>query len=699
MTASRRLRSLVVSCAVLGLAVSASRAAEAVARVTSVFKQVKILSAGAGQDWRVAEVGEELFLADEIRTGQRGRARVEFLDRYQDRNSGPSVINVASDSLIKIEDFYRDPQDTRKNRGFIDLVRGAIRVFSKGWGGDSMFTVRTGTSLCGIRGSEEFVAFRGVVGGVEQPVTQSCLSGSCFTDPIGSFAGQRRPLDVGFQRLMPSQDPATWRDVRLTEGQRQGQVGESGVPGVSDRMTEELRHLERFGPGPRGEAPREEDIEPIEVIREEGVLERLGRRGPTGGGVVRPPSPAQQMGILSSRIGNVGEGAGGPVSRTEQPSALRRGPGPRLGPPGGTKRTTVGSGRPGPAAGADSVARLALEEFSRYELAKRILAALGRAIVDGDVKGFTDCFSRNANQDVSIFRNGFLDDLKRDTNINLDFELQEYRMTRDTLTIVITWLRNAVDQETGASQVVQRERVRVLFDRHDGMRILAWLGASPFGVRDTATQAQAAAGDQNVSGGPYKEFRQAFTMTLSDSYMGYNPADKAHIFFDAEAQVAHGDVPGHNNDFAGGANSRIGATNQAFDFTISFGSIPHGWLVLTNMGHAVVSGSPNTAGMSHLPRIAPCSSVSSFDDLRAVNYPDSNFDAFQSTSVGTGSGTAYYAFKTGDGNFGFLEVHYGMAPVSGWGGTETPFNGKIAVRLASQAGSMVVNPSGTVDCP
>lgn len=215
---------------------------EIVGTVVSVFKTVDVFR--KNKKIPGIQAGFKLERNDELRTGLRGRARIEFADRYQDKDSGPSVINVASRSHIKVEDFRINLEDSTKNKGVIELIKGAIRAFAKGWGGqEAAFSVRTGTSLCGIRGSEEVVRYFGNQADGQQGMgSHSCLSGDCFTQPADLFGGGRRQLGDGIQRLMPSGDPKTWKDTKLSQKKAQSLVGETGVPGVSDEESEEKKY-------------------------------------------------------------------------------------------------------------------------------------------------------------------------------------------------------------------------------------------------------------------------------------------------------------------------------------------------------------------------------------------------------------------------------------------------------------------------
>lgn len=121
--------------------------------VVSVFKDVHVKYPWSGS-WQRAREGDLVTRHTLLRTGASGRARIEFLDRFIERNSGPSVLAVHSNTQIEFVNFDINWEREEPKKGLIELLQGAVRLFSKGWGGRAAFSVRTGTSLCGIRGTD-----------------------------------------------------------------------------------------------------------------------------------------------------------------------------------------------------------------------------------------------------------------------------------------------------------------------------------------------------------------------------------------------------------------------------------------------------------------------------------------------------------------------------------------------------------------
>ena len=63
-------------------------------------------------------------------------------------------------------------QTYERERGFIDLIKGGLHAITKGWKNGSIFSVRAGTTICGIRGSEIMVKYSPDAGKVEAYVIE-----------------------------------------------------------------------------------------------------------------------------------------------------------------------------------------------------------------------------------------------------------------------------------------------------------------------------------------------------------------------------------------------------------------------------------------------------------------------------------------------------------------------------------------------
>ncbi len=133
-------------------------AGDVIAKLAKTHRTVEILPAGRGNRWKRAIKGQTLRLKDHLRTGPKGRARIVFADRYEQGTSGPTVVNMGSRSHVRMESFAVEL--SKKRTTVIGLIRGSLRAFTNLFGGPGgAFTVRTGTSLCGIRGTEVAISY------------------------------------------------------------------------------------------------------------------------------------------------------------------------------------------------------------------------------------------------------------------------------------------------------------------------------------------------------------------------------------------------------------------------------------------------------------------------------------------------------------------------------------------------------------
>ena len=155
-----------------------------VATLTSTFKTVEYKPANAGgRGWLPATRGLKLRIGDEIRTGPAGRARIIF--ENHPANASPAITNIGTNSQIKMEKFpltFEEPDP----ESVIELMRGAVRAFTKDWGFRASFSIRSGTSIVGIRGTEVAVKYNPYNG-----VTEAHLD---HGDAYVEVAGVQTPL-------------------------------------------------------------------------------------------------------------------------------------------------------------------------------------------------------------------------------------------------------------------------------------------------------------------------------------------------------------------------------------------------------------------------------------------------------------------------------------------------------------------------
>jgi hypothetical protein len=198
--------------------------AEVVGALNNALGGVFVLRPGASEA-EPAAAGTLLCQGDQLETFGTGRARVQYADRAE--NAGPTVVNLGFNTQIKIVKFEVPSLNPSERNILIDLIRGAVRAFTKGWGQGS-FNVRSGTSICGGRGTHFSVSYTPalppaarVAEPVNGTVSVAVEHGLCECPPreIGPPAVQLtdgQVLDIsadGTSRVSPL-DPARWQQIR-----------------------------------------------------------------------------------------------------------------------------------------------------------------------------------------------------------------------------------------------------------------------------------------------------------------------------------------------------------------------------------------------------------------------------------------------------------------------------------------------------
>jgi hypothetical protein len=125
-------------------------------------------------------------LGDTLRTSSDGRMRVELCNYDEVRQRGPSVINICSNTEM-VFDSMEWGEDASSST-WIELIRGAVRTFFKGFERDSGFSIRAGVSVGGIRGSDVFIGYDPT----DESVAASVLEG--HMDVTSSTTGETESL-------------------------------------------------------------------------------------------------------------------------------------------------------------------------------------------------------------------------------------------------------------------------------------------------------------------------------------------------------------------------------------------------------------------------------------------------------------------------------------------------------------------------
>lgn len=160
-------------------------AAEVVARVQALSGLVEAQREG---DWYQLETGDELELGDRVRTDLDALVRLEFLDRDPASGAEATLVDLGGDSELDLSEFLVERGESPRRSGFLDVLRGTLHALTQGWRNGSVFSVRAGTSVCGIRGSVASIAFDPA----DQTATVTSLEGEVFTFEAADRAEARR---------------------------------------------------------------------------------------------------------------------------------------------------------------------------------------------------------------------------------------------------------------------------------------------------------------------------------------------------------------------------------------------------------------------------------------------------------------------------------------------------------------------------
>jgi len=71
---------------------------------------------------------------------------------WEHPRNGPAVINAASNTTWCFT--HARPNDPSKAVSLIELIKGKLRDFLSGWGRGSSVRIKTGTTVCGMRGTD-----------------------------------------------------------------------------------------------------------------------------------------------------------------------------------------------------------------------------------------------------------------------------------------------------------------------------------------------------------------------------------------------------------------------------------------------------------------------------------------------------------------------------------------------------------------
>lgn len=120
--------------------------------IISVVESGVEIRARDGSGWKPAMNGTALTEGDRIRSGSGGKAYITF----RDPSGGVANLTVGPDTEIDFDEFRRPASD---EWGVVSLIRGMIRWTVSSWQGNSIFDVRAGTTITGVRGCDVMINY------------------------------------------------------------------------------------------------------------------------------------------------------------------------------------------------------------------------------------------------------------------------------------------------------------------------------------------------------------------------------------------------------------------------------------------------------------------------------------------------------------------------------------------------------------
>jgi len=141
-----KLRSKVLTGLVLGLSMFASSFAMTADNTGMVVASRGDVTAEIGGELRILKQGDDIFVTDEITTGDKSFAVLQFVDGAK--------VTVRPNSAIIIEDYVYNGTD--EDVATLSLVSGGLRVITGAMAKSNPenYKVRTPVALMGVRGTE-----------------------------------------------------------------------------------------------------------------------------------------------------------------------------------------------------------------------------------------------------------------------------------------------------------------------------------------------------------------------------------------------------------------------------------------------------------------------------------------------------------------------------------------------------------------
>ncbi len=190
---------------------------------------------------RPRQVGTKLYdvqyirIGDTIQTGKDGRLKIMLFDRgpliYR---PGMTVINVAPNSELTWTSFRGFlEQDPDQDGSYISLIKGMIRKYVGK--GEAALSIRTGVTICGIRGSDVLISYDPSIERVDAYVIEGHM------DVTNSETGVTKSLTEN-QKLVVT--GGNIGEIQfLSQGEWDSLVKDNGIEDVQGLSQEQLEQL------------------------------------------------------------------------------------------------------------------------------------------------------------------------------------------------------------------------------------------------------------------------------------------------------------------------------------------------------------------------------------------------------------------------------------------------------------------------
>ncbi|MFC2162673.1 hypothetical protein ACFLRF_03250 [Candidatus Altiarchaeota archaeon] len=179
-------------------------------------------------EWFKAEEGDILEVGDSFRNGLEDLARIHFFDDPEDSGEEPWVVDLSGDTNSCVQDYIMSDDAGVPARGntVVRILNGILHAVTKGWKQGSIFSVKAGTTICGIRGTDVVFSY--------QPETKetSVYVHEGTVEVNETVTGETRMLKAGQQIVI--RDSKVSEIKPLSSEQWEMIVDKTEMPGGSD---------------------------------------------------------------------------------------------------------------------------------------------------------------------------------------------------------------------------------------------------------------------------------------------------------------------------------------------------------------------------------------------------------------------------------------------------------------------------------